>query len=112
MTDYIEREAVIRALERYGTTNGSSLGHHSGAIDCAILETERLPAADAVPVVRCKDCKHWHEETGYCDNHSYFIGPDGMSCSPAESPSWTMWDADDYCSDGERKEGMSNGKIV
>lgn len=70
---------------------------------------DEAPTIDAVPVVRCADCKHWHEETGYCDNHSYFIGIDGMSCSPAESPSWTTWDEDDFCSDGERKDGEGNG---
>ncbi len=73
-------------------------------LDAAYV-VNKAPAIDAVPVVRCKECKHWHEETSYCEKHSYFIDSEGVSCSPAESPNWTMWDADDFCSDGVRKEG-------
>lgn len=55
-------------------------------------------------IVRCKDCKHWHESTGWCNKHSYFVDDEGTSCSPAESPNWTMFDADDFCSRGERRD--------
>ena len=54
-----------------------------------------------VPVM-CKDCKHWHEETGWCYHHSHFIGSDGEACHPWESNNWKMLDADDFCSYGER----------
>ena len=50
---------------------------------------------DAVEVVRCKDCKHWNEETGFCDEHSHFFN-DGMC--------WDMFNENDYCSYGERKD--------
>ena len=73
-------------------------------LDVAYL-VHKFPAVGAVPNVLCRDCKYWHESTGYCDQHSYFVGADGMSCSPAESPCWTTWDADDFCSYGERKDG-------
>lgn len=53
--------------------------------------------------VRCKDCKHWHEETGWCDHHSWFIEEDGEPCHPWESNNWKMFDADYFCKDGERK---------
>lgn len=62
-----------------------------------------LPAADAVPVVRCKDCKHWHDETGWCYHHSHFIGADGEACHPWESSEWKMLNAEDFCSYGERR---------
>lgn len=62
-----------------------------------------LPAADAVPVVRCKDCKHWHDETGWCYHHSHFIGADGEACHPWESSEWKMLNAEDFCSHGERR---------
>ena len=47
---------------------------------------------DAVPVVRCRDCKWWHEDddVGHCDN------PDGLD---------NYAKPDDFCSYGERKEG-------
>lgn len=50
---------------------------------------ENAERVDLVPVVRCKDCKHHHYQNGipYCDK--YYWG----------------WKDDDFCSDGERKEG-------
>ena len=65
---------------------------------------EQAPTVDAVEVVRCRDCKHWHEETGWCNEHSHFIGAEGEACHPWESYDWKMLDADDFCSYGERKE--------
>ena len=70
---------------------------------CGMIED--APTVDAVPVVRCKDCKHWHEETGWCTKHSHFIGCDGMACHPSQSSEWKMFDADYFCKDGERREG-------
>ena len=70
-----------------------------------------LPAADVVEVVRCKDCKHWHEEEGWCDKHSHFIkyGTYGEEfCHPWESASWKMFDADYWCADGERRDNNAN----
>ncbi len=61
--------------------------------------------------VCCGECKHYHKDTGYCKIHSYFFEEEGVSCSPAESPTWTMFDEDDYCSDGERKDA-ENGNIT
>ena len=53
---------------------------------------ERAPAIDAVEVVRCRECKWWHEDddVGYCDN------PDGLD---------NYAKPDEFCSYGERKEG-------
>lgn len=51
MTEYIEREAAVKIVEKYGTTNGSVLGKHSGVSDCVAVEIEKLPAEDVVPVI-------------------------------------------------------------
>ena len=47
---------------------------------------------DAVPVVRCRECKWWQEDDdiGHCDN------PDGLD---------NYAKPEDFCSYGERKEG-------
>ena len=58
-------------------------------------EIGEQPTVDAVPVVRCKDCKYYDEE-GYCWFWDYETG-----MSPNEV------DADDFCSYGER---ISDGK--
>ena len=47
---------------------------------------------DAVKIVRCKDCKHWHKDTVFCDYMSY-----------GEASERVNWYADDFCSYGERK---------
>lgn len=49
--EHIDREEVIKILEHYDLSSGSTLGCHSGAIECAISAIEMLPAADVAPVV-------------------------------------------------------------
>ena len=63
-------------------------------------EIAEIPTADAIEVVRCRDCKHWDSETWFCDNHSTF-GHHGLE--------WNMFSEDDFCSYGERKVGGGNG---
>lgn len=61
-------------------------------------EFDAFPAADAVPVVRCKDCK-W-----FADNN----GGEWYGCKMFHVVRITPEDApkpDDFCSYGERKEG-------
>ena len=54
-------------------------------------DIDNAPTVDAVPVVRCKDCKH------------YDIGGSCIICGfQSRKP-------DDFCSYGERKEGADNG---
>ena len=48
--EYVGREEVIKILEHYDLSSGSTLGYHSGAIECAISEIEMLPAADVAEV--------------------------------------------------------------
>lgn len=47
-----------------------------------------IPFIDAVPVVRCRDCKHWRSHRGRCYKHDEY----GML-------------SDNFCSYGERREG-------
>ena len=53
------------------------------------------PTIDAVPVVRCKDCKHY--DMGVCLK----IYSDGNMHTEA----WQRRKPDDFCSYGERKDG-------
>ena len=57
---------------------------------------EKAPTIDAVPVVRCRECKWWQEDDdiGHCDN------PDGLD---------NYAKPEDFCSYGERKGGADNG---
>ena len=59
MSEYIDREAAIEIAEKYGLTNGSVLGIHSGVGECISSEIAALPTADVVPVVHGR----WIEKT-------------------------------------------------
>ena len=85
MSDYIERGAVIKWVEswlnmdRYFCPNSN---HDSIPITELYALLKQIPAVDAVPVVRCEDCK-------LADGYSFC---DYFAC-------------DDFCSHGERKGG-------
>ena len=53
---------------------------------------DKAPTIDAVPVVRCRECKHCDPENYHCDH------PMGTAAPLRRKP-------DDFCSYGERKEG-------
>lgn len=90
-----ERDAIpLTKTERYGfgvefpDPHGTSM---RGGINKAFRCMEQTPAIDAVPVVRCKDCKH--------NNESHALRQGGVWCDY-----WgTYPDDDDFCSYGERR---------
>ena len=97
MAEYIEREALLENLRnshRYhaGNSREESLLYR----DIRIVNEQ--PAADVVPVVRCKDCKY-----GEVDEPEDF--PDQYYCH--EGCGWNKGDF--FCSYGERKEAEGNG---
>ena len=59
MSDYISREAVMDVFMRYGIGWGNA--KVKGVINS-------IPAADVVPVVLCKDCRHRDPEDHKCDS--------------------------------------------
>lgn len=94
--EYVGREEVIKILEHYDLSSGSTLGYHSGAIECAISEIEMLPAADVVEVVRCKDCK-WYSEL-VC-GEGKLLGSQGWCNEVMARP----MPSNGFCSFGERE---------
>ena len=90
-TDCISRQAAINAV-------GSMLRRKFGiGGDLAEITLEDLPSADAVEVVRCKDCK-WYKK-----NYSSWNGKEFKIC--AREPTEPSRRPDDFCSYGERKDG-------
>lgn len=89
MNDLISRQAALDALgERpmvWTSDDDYALGERN-QYDLDRLAVETVPSADAVEVVRCKDCK-WYDIEELCLR-------EGMVMS-----------SDDYCSYGERKDG-------
>lgn len=81
--EYIRREDAIRLAEQ-GQVQG---------FPWQFQMLVRLPPADVIPVVRCKDCKFYTSmrpdiKTGICDLNVHHMGDDG------------------FCSCGERKRGV------
>lgn len=86
-----EAVAVIEQIAQYMTKE--ALLHHSRPLALAYLAlTEEV---DSVPVVRCKDCKHY--DLGVCLK----IYSDGN----AHPEAWQSRKPEDFCSYGERKDG-------
>lgn len=52
------------------------------------------PTVDAVEVVRCRECRHWNSETGFCNLNSHFS---------MDELDWDVFNDDDFCSLGERR---------
>ena len=88
MAEYIKRDDVIQAIEGYSLSNGSALGYHSGAVDCAIQNIENMPAADVAEVRHAKWISEEHEDR----------------VSPTMTHKYTLY----YCSEcGRRLVGYS-----
>ena len=71
------------------------------------FDIDEMPTIDAVPVVRCRECKYWGDEDGKlqdsdgvlfarCKVHNYLIDGRHTGWCPTEN---------DFCSYGERKDG-------
>ena len=99
MSDLISRAAAIAEIEEYLQGLNSCIsepdlkldGYRNG-LQVAIHELNELPTIDAVPVVRCKDCRWW--DTGD-DKYHYCFCHITLRYVPGDL----------YCADGERRGG-------
>ena len=82
MAKYIDAERFVEYFGDWYTEEGTELGFVGPIKDLVF----RMPAADVVEVVRCKDCK-WFDA---CVNGNVF----------------KILDVEDYCSYGEKKDGQ------
>lgn len=82
-------------------------------VETCIAVLEDMQTVDAVPAVRCRDCKYWGDEDGKlqhsdgvlfarCKIHNYLLDGRYTGWCPTEN---------DFCSYGERKEGADNGEV-
>lgn len=102
MAEYIEREAAMDIFGDAPMWQGY-YEPYPWEVHCALVgtvklvkeEISKIPAADVAPVVRCKDCLFWERDIGFCHYHSRYY--DGGA-------SWDIFNEDDFCSYGERKE--------
>ena len=87
----IDADALHRKVKMETNPYGKpTIDYDSGV---KVLEwIDKAPTIDAVPVVRCLECKHCDPENNHCDHHM------GTAAPLRRKP-------DDFCSYGERKEG-------
>ena len=87
--DLIEnQQRHIEALMKANDSLKDAIARRDKQIEDMNHMLDKMPTIDAVPVVRCKDCKHRY------------------------SDSWCEYVDDDdnfYCAMGQRKEGADNG---
>ena len=66
------------------------------------------PTIDAVPVVRCRECKHHRDKN---EQEQQYLVEDILICTSPDATDdcWNAVWPDHFCSYGERKEGADNG---
>ena len=95
--EYIERDVVMPAVEmavELYNSEYNDIEHNINAI----------PAADVVEVVRCRNCKHKvnFQNRIMCDRNARY------SAVHSEWYGLTATDNDNFCSYGERKDGVDD----
>ena len=93
MRGYIDREALVIDLDRrhdfLEEMHGGCDQYTMGFLE-AVLRVENFLSADAVPVVRCKDCIHSYDDLcGLC-----------CTCGPYVD---CIVQPEFYCADGKRR---------
>ena len=101
MKDYIERAAVhelVKSIPHYQMFNYDRTESRRGiSPDDVDFGVDKIPAADVVPVVRCRECEYY-DENGDCISLDLRIGIHSDTINYDFCP-----DPDFYCAYGRRK---------
>lgn len=94
MSDLISRAAALDAIDGMKPMQGNTEQLVMKLLCWATVKT--IQPVDAVPVVRCRECRHWRQEVSptehwVCAHHSF--NERKMYTTPAF-----------YCADGERRD--------
>ena len=96
----IDADAAVENIEEWLNSVGTALIGKGLSYTCELMGCiEDAPTIDAVPVVRCRKCKHY----GTAD----FDG--NILCGCTLHSAMVDITPDSFCSYGERKEGADNG---
>lgn len=95
--EYIDREAAIKAGEN---ADCAVIADYAESCKADYLREiiKSVPAADVVPVVRCRNCKYFNHGRMECENEAVSTDHEGGA-----QYSLNFW-LDDFCSGGERKD--------
>ena len=97
MTDeYLDRSSLVTRMKYYEEHTTEGYGEHY-AYSTALREIRNAPAADVVPVVRCRDCEYARDlgfKFGSLVRESWFCIYNGPHTTGAN----------DFCSHGQKRE--------
>ena len=96
MAKYIEREAILREIER---RERLMVGDKTISVDALKRFILDRPTADAEVVVRCKDCKHYR----YRVYSGRYMCARNAALLDGHEVGLCVTEKDDFCSYGERK---------
>lgn len=116
MPEYIDRDAFIKRLENEADRSSDIINLLILNGIANIVRDENIaPAADVVEVVRCRDCKFATELDKHCElSRAIYKHCSLMRGEPTDYvwhkykryyKNYSLVEADDYCSYGERKDG-------
>lgn len=101
MARYIDADELVQWSEKVDLTE-------DGGIDINVFDeyVQNAPTIDAVPVVRCKDCRWWYKKIdespyGYC-----YACKHGHISEHWEIRIYRTYKSDWYCADGEREDDV------
>ena len=80
-------------------------GHIPVPVNAVVVaEIEQAATIDAVPVVRCRECKHHRDKN---EHERQYLAEGVLICTSPEATDdcWNAVWPDHFCSYGERKEG-------
>ena len=96
MARLIDADALIEDIKSFWDWDSIDGITSTTVLKQTITDISHAPTIDAVPVVRCKDCRHWSEmqnSAGACLRHSVIAGS-----------WWNGTDSTDFCSFAERRD--------
>ena len=107
MAECIEREATIKRIKEVycvGCNSYNGVRCRACGTGDAIDIIEDAPTVDAIPVVRCRECKHHRDKN---KQEQQYLVEDILICTSPDATDdcWNAVWPDHFCSYGERKEG-------
>ena len=103
----IDADALQNILLPITTALEHEYGSLGGAVSGCMKHIDNAPTIDAVPVVRCRECKHHRDKN---EQEQQYLVEDILICTSQDATDdcWNAVWPDHFCSYGE-KEGADNG---
>ena len=100
----IDADALQNILLPITTALEHEYGSLGGAVSGYMKHIDNAPTVDAVPVVRCRECKHHRDKN---EQEQQYLVEDILICTSPDATDdcWNAVWPDHFCSYGERKEG-------